>query len=384
MQAMSRGLVLFVCLSAALAQQGPMPVNFEERPALQLANDKIELTVLRHGGALASILLRDDTEKINPFWNPIRYAREQGRTLKDYAIGHFVCVDGFGPVSREEREAGLPGHGEAHTLPWDVRYAAKENRAIILTQTVRLPIHQETFTRTIRVVDGENTVYVESELESQLSFDRPANWAEHATIGAPFLEPVVTVVDMPAGRAMTRVHEKDADSARNTLSSFQEFKWPDAPLIKGGKINLRAFPANSNSLDHTTCRLDPSRKFVFVTALHKGKRLMLGYLFEREHYPWLQNWQHYPSDGRTARGLEFSTQPFDVPRREAVQMNTLLDTPTYRWLPAKAKITSRYLLFYARAPEGFLKVDDVRVEKGQLIVEDRKARKQITLAASLW
>lgn len=361
-----------------------MPVHFEERAALQLANEKIELTVLRHGGALASILLRDDAEKINPFWNPIRYAREQGRPFSGYSIGHFVCVDGFGPVSREEREAGLPGHGEAHTLPWDTRYASKENRAIVLTQTVRLPIHQEIFTRTIRLVDGENTVYVQSELESQLSFDRPVNWAEHATIGAPFLEPVATVVDMPAGRGKTRSHPEKPGALPRTLAPSHEFNWPEAPLVKGGKINLRAAPANPNSMDHTTCRLDPSRKFVFVTALHTGKRLLLGYLFEREQFPWLQNWQNYPADRRMARGLEFSTQPFDVPRREVVQMNTLLETPTYRWLPAKSKISSRYLLFYARAPEGFSKADDVRVENGQLIVEDRKARKQLTLAASLW
>jgi hypothetical protein len=71
-----------------------------------------------------------------------------------------------------------------------------------------------------------------------------------------------------------------------------------------------------------------------------------------------------------------------MPRREMVQQNSLLGTPTYRWLPAKSKINSAFLLFYTRVPEGFGKVDDVVLERGTLTVEDRKTGKRITLAAS--
>jgi len=81
--------------------------------------------------------------------------------------------------------------------------------------------------------------------------------------------------------------------------------------------------------------------------------------------------------------MEFATQPFDVPRREAIQTNSMFDTSTYRWLPAKSKIETRFLLFYAKTPEGFRKVDDVKLEGGKLIVEDRHSGKQIVLEASL-
>ena len=40
--------------------------------------------------------------------------------------------------------------------------------------------------------------------------------------------------------------------------------------------------------------------------------------------------EFYPDGSRPiARGLEFATQPFDVPRREVIQTNTVFDTPTY-------------------------------------------------------
>jgi len=155
-----------------------------------------------------------------------------------------------------------------------------------------------------------------------------------------------------------------------------------APLADGSKVDVRASPPTGNTIDHTTCLMDPSRKLVYVTALNPSKRLILGYVFRREDYPWVQSWENYPADRRMARGLEFATQPYDVPRRQTVETHTMFDTPTYRWLPAKSKIESRYLLFYARAPEGFRRVDDVRLEDGKLVIEDHGAKKQITLNAS--
>jgi hypothetical protein len=44
-------------------------------------------------------------------------------------------------------------------------------------------------------------------------------------------------------------------------------------------------------------------------------------------------------------------------------------------LPAKSKITTHFLMFYARVPEGFAKVYDVRLENGQIIIADRTAKK---------
>ena len=355
--------------------------TFEQIPAVVLSNGKLELTVLTTGGALASLVLRDDPEKLSPYWNPSRYARETGRKFTGFAMGHFVCVDGFGPVSPEEKDAGLMGHGEAHTRPWETKLAHKTEATATLTQSVKLPILQEVLTRTLRMVDGENVIYVQSELESLLGFDRPVNWGEHATLGSPFLEPGVTVVDMPAKQAQTRPGKSGTIPMR--LKPGKDFTWPMAAAENGGKVDVRLTPKNPNSHDHTTSLVDPKRKLGFVTALNPSKRLILGYVFRREDYPWVQSWDNYPPDLRMARGMEFATQPYDVPRRETIQTNTMFGAPTYRWLPAKSKIESRYLLFYCQAPEGFHKVDDVRVEGGKLIIEDRKARKQIRLDASL-
>lgn len=377
-------LLLSLSLSAFAQQLELQKTTFEERPALLLSNGKLELTVLVRGGTFANLVLLDDPEKLSPLWNPARMARELGQkpTLGD-GLGHFVCVDGFGPVSPEEQAAGLRGHGEAHRQPFEVRAFGKEGNTTALTLSATLPMVQELLARTIRMVDGESVVYVHSQLESLLAFDRPLFWAEHATIGSPFLEPGVTVVDMSASRAKTRPHQVKAGGLPHRLASDKEFTWPNAPGASGGEMDLRAAPANPDSGDHTTCLMDRSRKLAFVTALHPARRLILGYLFKPEEYPWLQNWENYPPTRKMARGLEFSTQPFDVPRREVIQLNSLFGAPVYRWLPARTKIESHFLLFYARTPQGFQRVDDVRMENGRILIEDQKAGKQMSLAASL-
>ena len=372
-------------LSLASGKRSEPPgTSFEGHEAFLLSNGTLELTVLSRGSTFARVVLVDDPEKLSPLWDPIRMAREAGeKNIPDSVQGHFICVDGFGSASSQEKAAGLPFHGEAHGAKFDVKSYAKEGTTTALTLTTMLPLTQELFTRTLRMVDGENVIYVRSELESLLAFDRPVFWAEHATIGPPFLEPGVTVVDMSAQHAKTRPYDPENEVLPHRLPFDQDFIWPEAPGLRAPKIDLRETPTELNSLDHTTCLMDPSRSVVFITMLHPKKRLLLGYLFKPQEYPWTQNWENYPPNKMLARGLEFSTQPFDVPRREVVELNSMFGVPVYRWLPARTTIESRFLMFYTQTPEGMRKVDDVRLEHGRIIIEERRGNKQVTLGASL-
>jgi hypothetical protein len=307
-------------------------------------------------------------------------ARQAGRQASfGDSLGHFVCVDGFGPSSPEERKAGLEGHGEAHRLAWQKTGQGRQGTKQFLSYKVTLPIVQEVFTRRMELVDGEHVIYVDSELESLLGFDRPVNWAEHATIGAPFLAPGKTVVDASVGQCQNRPHQMTPPN--RTLVSGRDFQYPMSQRIDGTMRDVRLVPDPPNSMDHTACPIDPNRRLGFVTAMNLESKLMLGYVFRREEYPWLQEWLNFPPNGALSRGLEFGTQPYDVSRRQAITMNSMFGVPTYRWLPAKSKINSRFLMFWTRIPDGMSKVDDVQVENGKIVISG--SGKRIELAASL-
>lgn len=391
---MRKFIWLFVCVAWAYAQptDSIAKTTFEGFQAVKISNGALTLTMLVQGTTFADLVLADDPGKLSPLWDPIRMARElaeaggagAARNQQRSAGGHFVCVDGFGQASAEERAAGLVMHGEAHLATFDVR-SGKDGRVAMVAMTGKLPIVQENFTRTVRMVDGENVIYVESQLESLLGFDRPVNWGEHATIGSPFLESGVTVVDLSGSRSRVRDYEqvKNPDGiTERRLVSGHEFTWPAAPALSGGTVDMRATPEAPHYIDHTTTLTDPARALEWVTALNPKRRLILGYMFKREEYPWLQTWGNYPPTQKMSRGMEFATQPYDVPRREVIGPDPLFHAPMYRWLPAKSKIGTSFLMFYARVPEGFDKVDDVRLENGRIVIENRRTNQRVTLAAS--
>jgi hypothetical protein len=320
-------------------------------PAMVLANDRLELTIQGTGGTFTKLLPRDG-EPVSPL----------------ATIGHFLALDGFGAPSEQELAAGMPFHGEASKQVFKVIGSQNSGpvRSIILQAT--LPLAQETLTRTVEMMEGENVVYVTSGLESGIAVDRPISWAEHATIGPPFLEKGQTVVDMPALNCRVRPFKPGPIPGR--LVYERDFQWPLAPTKDNGQADLRLVPAD-NYLDLASCQMDPKRELAFVTALHMSKHLLFGYVFRRQDYPWLMSWMNYTGDNRAARGMEFSTQPFDTSHQETVAMNPLFGTPTFRWLPAKAKLQTRFLFFYVRVPEGFTGIDDVMLDGGKLTILDR-------------
>lgn len=343
--------------------------DFDGRPAVTLQNDKLELTVLTRGATLANLILRDDSEKLSPYWNTDRALKPNGPPPSPLAgsIGHFLCLDGFGAPSDEESAAGIPFHGEASKQQFDgAELGTPGFHGFVLK--ARLPLAQEAVTRTITVRDGENVVYVDTEVENLLAIDHPISWAEHATTGPPFLAPGQTIIDIPATQCRVRPQKT---GSTGKLAYGKDFVWPMGPLTKGGTVNLTTVPANETSLDLASCTIDPARTYGYITVLRPDKHLIFGYVFRRAEFPWLMSWMNYSGDARAARGFEFSTQPFDVSHRETVDTHEMFGVPTYKWLPAKAKLHTSFLLFYSKAPDGFESVADVKLENGRIEIIDK-------------
>jgi hypothetical protein len=372
---------------AAAGLASAQTVAFEGQPAIVMSSGRVSVTVLEQGATLASVTLSGDSGAPDPLWNPVRLARESGRSAQfSGAFGHFVCVDGFGQPSPTERAAGLPMHGEAHLLKFSVN---QDHAAGSLEMKATLPIVQEVFTRTFHVVPGENVIYVDSRLENLLGFDRPVNWAEHATVSAPFVEPGKTFIEISGSRSQNRPYTVAQQGRGNgpprtqrRLVSGVDFTWPMAPALDGGKVDMRTFPEQPHFIDHAATLMDPARDIEFVVAYNRARHLVYGYLFRRADYPWLQHWGNFPAVAELVRGMEFGTQPYDVPRQEAIATGTMFGAPTFRWLPAKGAIESHFLLFYSQAPQQMEKIDDVRIENGTIVIEDRAANQRLVLTAS--
>lgn len=351
-----------LALAGLLAAQ--QKITHEGSEGLLFSNGKVKLVVLPHGGAFASFTLDEDARQINTMWDPVQMARTYGgRQNFGPSKGHFLCVDGFGPVTKAEQAAGLSGHGEANKLPWQVTASTSTSA----TFQVRLPLVQEQLTRKVSIGAGEQVVLVESELESELPFDRVILWAEHATIGAPFLKLGKTVVDQSTKDCQTKPYR--GERGPRSFPSAQNFTWPNLP----GFGDLRVSPARDGSMNHIGCLMDPAREHEYVTAIDTESNLLLGYLFPRKDYAWVQHWMNYPAGGAYSWGLEFGMQPYDMTKADIVALTPMFGAPTFRWLPAKSKLAAKFLMFVTKVPQGFDRVDDVRLEGPSLVIENKRA-----------
>lgn len=345
-------LALALCASAAQRTQD-----------YTIANDKLALAIEAQGGAFHRLHLLGDEKKQTPLSS---------------THGHFLCADAFGPSSPEERAAGLSSHGEANKQLWKLDAKSREGNVTTLQTSATLPIAGERFTRKLRLVDGEQVIYVANALENLTAMDKPVVWQEHATVGAPFLTPGRSVIDVSAVRAMTR---PPREGMPDRFKPGEEFTWPNAPASDGSTMDLRQTPRTvTNSI---TTQLMPKTGLAYATALNLEQRLMIGWVFRGADFPWLQNWESYSADGQLYRGLEFGFTAFGRPRREVVTAGILMDTPLYRWLPAKGRIEAGFLIFLTRVPQNMQSVDSVSIDKGVLLISDRKTGAEVSLAASL-
>jgi hypothetical protein len=363
------------------------------RPGCRIRTGWGHVAVLEGGGHICELAL-NSVSGVNPLWkppwttiDPERYAHGKhgrvygpppdGRLLAGIA-GHSLSFDHFGPPSKAETAAGLTTHGEAPSTKWrKLRNTASTRPTLSYGCTLREA--QIDFDRTISLDPKNPVVYCKEHAENLSAYDRPISWNEHVTFGPPFLESETTLFDMPATRAKVC---QPGYSERIFLQPNAEFDWPDAPRKEGGHSNLRTTP--DERFGHYTAQLlDPNLRIAFISACNPRQRLLVVYVFRRADFPWVGNWEErnnrtvVPWKGRTfCRGMEFSTTPFAIPRRDTLDQGRLFGEQTYRWLPAKSGLAIRYLILLFMIPGDFTGVNHVAIERGQACITEAGASKR--------
>ncbi len=334
-----------------------------------------ELVSKKHAGI--NLLWKPNWKTIDPYkYAPAKHAARYGRPpdgrLLAGIAGHSLSFDYFGPPSLEETAAGHSTHGEAPALQWHLLQISQSSGPT-LAYGVELPEAQIRFSRKLSVEREHAVVYCEESALNLSTFDRPISWNEHVTFGPPFLECGTTIFDMPATRGKTC---PASYSAKTPIQPDAEFDWPLAPAKSGGHINLRTTP--DGQFGHYTAQLlNPELKVAYVSACNPRLGLLVLYVFHRRDFPWVGNWEERlyrstaPWRGRAfCRGIEFSTTPFAVPRRETVAQGSIFGEPTYAWLPAKAVAKARFMALLMDVPKDFKGVASVTVEGGEVRVRE--------------
>jgi hypothetical protein len=322
------------------------------RRAAVIENSDLRVTVLQEGGHIAEVM--DKRTGINPLWAPpwpsiepsvfdaarqTEYGAGADAKLLAGIMGHNWCLDIFGPPSEQELASGLGPHGEAPVARYDLDAGAGR-----LAMRARFPLAELDVERRLTLLD--RSLQVAETIESLSSCDRPIGWTQHVTLGPPFLQKGVT--EFRASATRSKVFE-GAFGTADYLQAGATFDWPIAPRANGGVTDLRVFTDASSSSAFTTHLMDRQRRDAFFVAFKADERFAFGYVWAQADFPWLGIWEenrsrrHAPWNGKAlTRGMEFGVSPFPETRRQMVDRGSLFSTPTYRWLPAKGRLSVEY------------------------------------------
>jgi len=331
------------------------------RQSIMIGNDVIAATIVLGGGHIALIQQASsldetaETDFGSPLWVPhwptfdpavaeaadedIFGSEAEGKYVLQHIMGHNLCLDVFGDHSTgETSQSGLAFHGEAGQVTWKVTGVERNGDTSSLTVAAHLRHTCLDVTRRFSVKAGCPTVKVEETMRNLVGFQRAMGRAEHVTFGSHWLgsHQVRFTANVDKGRTWP-----DALGEHASYQPDVDFDYPEIPGSKGSPVDWREYPQAEQSEGLCTMRVRPDEERGWLCGEHKGKGVALAYVWERNNFPWLMNWeencarQDKPWDGRTlTRGLEFSSYAFPTSRQKNVEMGQLLDTPCFEWLDA--------------------------------------------------
>jgi hypothetical protein len=294
-------------------------------PAWIVSSDRLEVIVTQTGAHIAA--LRSPGEDLNPLWQPHwpasdsqeaatgtdLYGEPPESRLLATICGHNLCLDRFGAPWPGENK---PVHGEAGVVLWSQTQPDPGQ----VSFAAEFPEAGLSVTRRIRMAGEELTVG--TDVSRFRVSDGVIEWAEHVTVGDPFLEDS----DISAGVDAAWISSVEpAETWRFSGIRAEDEVNPEAALEMPGPDSERAVG------DVITARVTSG--WFRVDNARLGRRLE--YRWDESEFPWLCIWTQHrsrttpPWNGITrAKGLEFSTKPFPEGRPPESRSSEYQGRPT--------------------------------------------------------
>jgi len=310
-----------------------------ERPLVRLRTGQAEVVFDLGGGSLVDFHATGCP-------NPLGWLAPDDRDVANRPMAHFLCCDRWGPPAPGEQAAGMPFHGEATRVRWNL--GTQSDREA--TMDASLPMAGLDIHRRARLASGDALLRVDETWVNPRPVGKIFNVVQHPTLAPPFLD-ASTVVDTNARKGFSQ-HAPLPDPERVS------FDWPRA-RHEGTVVDLRRLGSDPRPNVTSFVIDDPVG---WVVACSPSTRSLIGYAWKRADYPWFNCWRHVDERGSPlARGLEFGTtglhQPFDV----LTAKGSIFGRPLTTFLDAGATATRSYLAFNAKLPDGWTGVRSVVV-----------------------
>ena len=329
-----------------------------ERETLVLESKAAKVVIDLAGGSIIDFRINGSE------MNPLTWHYSDEMDTEPRRMGHFICFDRWGPPSDQEKQNGMPFHGEASTEVWNVlQPPGISGSNVNAIMNCVLPMAGMTLKRSIMLSNYAPVFIVNEEITNNNQLGRVWNIVQHVTIAPPFLDETV-VVDTNVDQGFVQ-----ADALPNPEASI--VNWPDFSY-QNNIVDMRRLTNNANP-DVVSYVLAENTEYGWITAANPGKGLLIGYLWDREEYPWINLWRNVSQGKPSARGLEFGTTGLHQSYPVIMQQRTIFNTPIYSYIDSMEKVQKSYIAFLAMIPEDFKGVDTINWQDGHIELIEKAA-----------
>lgn len=325
-----------------------------EKSVVRLENNNVLLLINLNGGSYLNFHFKD-----LPI-NPINWHTKD--TVKPAFMGHFICFDRWGPPTDAEKANGFVHHGEANTLTWKLITSPHfANGLTECSMMCSLPMGSLQLIREIELSKNEPIFFVTEEIKNLNKYGRMFNIVQHISLGPPFLD-TTTLFDNNS--------EKGFEDKENGNLNQEDpvLNWPEA-IHKGKKISLRQF---QNEWPRVCSFVyDQNDRYGWVTACNPRKKLMIGYIWKSEDYPWINFWRSMENGVPVAYGMEFGTTGLHEPFPVVAKKGKIFGQNIYAFIDANEIITKSFTAFLAKIPEDYNGVEKVEIRDSLIIIKEK-------------
>ena len=111
-------------------------------------------------------------------------------------------------------------------------------------------------------------------------------------------------------------------------------------------------------------------EYGWATASSPNSKLLIGYLWKVEEYPWVNMWRNVRNGKPHARGLEFGTTGLHQPGPVLVEKGKIFDRHLFRFIDADETQDFSYACFLAEIPESWAGTKDVSYDGKVISIQE--------------
>lgn len=324
--------LLWVCLTAALAGRGT------PSSTVALHNDTLSFKVCTQGAVLTAMHFEGDK---NADW-------------LDHQLGHFLCFDRWGPVTKNEAARGIPFHGEARIATWTVRHASPLSAGLATT----LPATHFDLKRSVSLAATGGAFRMVTDIANSTPARRSYNLVEHVTLGKLWHQRGTRLATNATHGALQLHLQPELET---------ELTWPFAS-VGNRMIDLRGdFVVNDRFL--VSLVFPDDTDWGWVCLYNEKSSELLGYLWRTADFPWLHLWWYMDQDAVVRRAIEPGTTGLHLTMPELLALPSRFGRPLVQWLEAGGSRKFSLWGFAAKLPVGAGRVTAVSLEGPDLQIE---------------